>query len=148
MILGILVCVSSINFLLTLTVPWVPAKQWHDNDNLFSSSWSFIIGMILPKLSISSENEWRKTLLKMGSESSKRWALRHVLLLAAHFTYSSRKHNFLFAQQQTVNEKSLQLSQTEPSRSSHEPSFKTTPPNFLLKEHSSHLFSRLVYGSP
>lgn len=39
-------------------------------------------------------------------------------------------------------------SATEPSLSSHEPSFKTAPPKFLLKEHPSHLFSRLAYGSP
>lgn len=68
-------------------------------------------------------------LLKMGSES-KKVSSQACTTLSSSLYIPSRKHNFLLLKSnKTVNEKSLQLSQnTEPSLSSHEPSFKQLLP--------------------
>ena len=96
MILGILVCVSSINFLLTPTVPWVPAKQQHDNESLFSSCWSFIIGMILPKLSISSENYVKENLVQNGVRKSKKGNSQACTTLSSSLYIFQQEAQFSF----------------------------------------------------
>ena len=87
----------------------------------------------------------KENLVQNGVRKFKKGNSQACTTLSSSLYILQQEAQFSFC---SVTRQPMRNPATQPlSLSSHEPSFKTAPPNFLLKEHPSHLFSRLAYGS-